>query len=257
MFAYWQLQPPVGSLVPNDLAERCPLFCSDLYFDLGLINPAQRWAYEAYATVKTQPVVRQLALVNFGRGDLPDARRCCALLRRTIFGAASAQRFECMARGPQGDSIAARDPRLAALRAAMPDSDFVVHGIGDGPDLDLITLVGQKKNNKMAFEYLIAYFLLTCQVEPLADNIKSLETLNYPTLPRHYEEALVFLTMALKKPVDLGRYHLSSETIDRFNDFMRIVLDHNGDSRDADKELKTKYGATYWYFLYNARPAKS
>jgi hypothetical protein len=253
MFAFWQLQPPAGMIVPNDIAERIPLFCCGQYFDLGFVNASQRWAYEAFATMKTPPVLKRLALTCLCAGQRPDARQCIAMLQNTLFDRGWARHYAGLV---TDDSLIANDPQLRHIRSIMPETDFIMHGIGDDPNLDLPTLVKQKKNNKMAFEYLMAEYLLTYQPDSIVGYIPEFEALGFPSLPGHIEEALAFLHLGLKRQMDLGKYRIRDETAGRFRDFMRILVGHNGDMALASPELHAKYGSTYWFYLYSAKPKK-
>jgi Family of unknown function (DUF6057) len=253
MFAFWQLQPPAGMLVPNDLGERIPAFCSDFYLDLGFVNASQRWAYEAFATTKTPEVLKRLAVACACAGQTKDASRCAALLEKTLFDRAWARGF---ARTIANDSLLACDPQVRRVRSVMPASDFVMHGIGDDPNLDLATLLKQRPNNRMAFECCMADYLLTYQPDSIIRHIRGFYDLGYSALPRHIQEALAFLQLAVHRSMDLGSFRISDETIERFKDFNRILVAHDRDMALASRELSARFGDTYWFYLYSARPAR-
>jgi len=255
MFAFWQLQPPAGMLMPYDLGEHYPLFCSDVYFDLGFVNASQRWAYEAYATSKTPRVLRRLGLACMCAGLRKDGLRCSAMLEKTVLPE-SATWSRALAALCTNDSTPGHGDQVDRARSIMPETDFIMHGIGDGQNLDLAVLFEQKKNNRMAFEYLLADHLLTYQPDAILPYIKYFGLLGYPGLPRHIQEALVFLKFGLKMDTELGAFRISDATLDRFKDFMRILVANNGDMKRASKELFAPYGDTYWFYLYSATPKK-
>jgi hypothetical protein len=255
MFAFWQLQPPAGMLQPYDLGEHYPLFCSDVYFDIGFVNASQRWAYEAYATSKTPRVLRRLGLACVCAGLRKDALRCSAMLEKTVLpqGATWSRSLAALC---AGDTAPGHDDQVDRVRSIMPETDFIMHGIGDGQNLDLAVLFDQKRNNRMAFEYMLADYLLTYQPDAILPYIKYFGFLGYPVLPQHIQEALVFLKFGLKMEADLGAFKISDGTLDRFKDFMRILVANNGDMKRASKELFASYGDTYWFYLYSATPKK-
>jgi hypothetical protein len=255
MFAFWQLQPPAGMLQPYDLGERYPLFCSDVYFDIGFVNASQRWAYEAYATSKTPRVLRRLGLACVCAGLRKDALRCSAMLEKTMLPQ-SATWSRSLAALCAGDTAPGHDDQVDRVRSIIPERDFVMHGIGDGQNLDLAFLFDQKKNNKMAFEYFLANFLLTYQPDSILPYVKYFKSLGYPVIPWHVQQALVFLSLGLKKQTDLGTYRISDETVERFRSFMQILVRYNGTMNLASRELFASFGDTYWFYLYSATPKK-
>jgi hypothetical protein len=252
MFDFWQLYPPAGTVPPNALSEHLPVLASDIYFDLGFANASQRWAYEAYATSKTPWILKRLALTCFLANQKQDAKQCLSMLQRTLFDRDWAFRYGSLM---ADDSLLEKDPAIRHLRAIMPGSDFIYHGIGDGQNLDLAELFRQKSNTKMAFEFLVANHLLFCRPDSIVSLVKDFERLGYSSIPRHCEEALVFCSAAQKRQFDLGKFRIKIETIDKFRDFMRILVHFNGDMQLASKDLIGKYGDTFWYYLYAAKPA--
>jgi hypothetical protein len=102
----------------------------------------------------------------------------------------------------------------------------------------------------MAFEYLMAYYLLACRPDKVAQNISRLDDFEYRGIPRHYEEAILIYTAATGKPVDLHGRTIRPETMQRFADFRRIVTRHGDDVASAMIETAEDHRDTYfWYCL--------
>jgi hypothetical protein len=66
----------------------------------------------------------------------------------------------------------------------------------------------------------------------------------------------VFCSVAGDFQPSLGKFRIRDATIENFKDFMRILISHGGDMALASRDLKDKYGDTYWYYLYSAKPKK-
>ena len=66
-------------------------------------------------------------------------------------------------------------------RNVLPEEHFFIRG--ESPNVDLYYLLRANGNNKMAFEYLIAYYLLTKKVANIVAKLRKFEELiiqNYP-----------------------------------------------------------------------------
>ena len=106
----------------------------------------------------------------------------------------------------------------------------------------------------MAFEYLMAHYLLTRQADKVAANLGRLDDFNYPHMPQHYQEALwAYLRATADSPqpgldLTVAKGRLQQQTYQRFKDFNRIVAEHLDDPETARQALTPEYGDTYWFF---------
>jgi len=100
----------------------------------------------------------------------------------------------------------------------------------------------------MAFEYLMAHYLLTRQLDKLAANLHRFEDFSYTRLPRHCEEALmIYLATGGPQDVDLGKREISPETQRRFNEFVRIERQYRGNTSAAFAALYPDFGDSYFF----------
>jgi len=98
---------------------------------------------------------QRLAEIYILKDNPAAAEKCLILLEKTLFFRNWAKRNRAfLANGPG----AAGGERFAEIKARMVAKDFIVHP--DFPERDLEFIVGQNPANKMAFEYLIAHYLL-------------------------------------------------------------------------------------------------
>jgi hypothetical protein len=148
-------------------------------------------------------------------------------------------------------------PEISALvkekRNIMPVKDFFVDR--KLPYLDLISLLEDNEQNKMAFEYLMAYFLLNNDLASFVKYFSYSKNFDYLTMPRVYEEALTIYAFELQKiGKRLSGLRISKNTIDRFTGYVTTLEKYKGNREDARKELKSKYGDTYWYYIHYISP---
>ena len=117
-------------------------------------------------------------------------------------------------------------------------------------------LLVRNKNNRMAFEYLMAFFLLTRQHEPVALNIKFLDNYDYPPdrIPRLYEEAILLYSQLTGKKVNLHGRRMNPDTIRRFEEFLRCGQLYKYNMQMPEKDFSDTY--YHYYFLVNPDSAK-
>ena len=128
-------------------------------------------------------------------------------------------------------------------RAKLPRFDRV-HGM-DQVQITLRILLNSNSSNKMALDYLLCYDLLTKDLDSfVADYVPSL------THSKLYEEAMLIFLAAKggMDPENFRHYHISEETLARFNRFVTIYKRDEG----SGKNLTEEFGKTYWYYFYYA-----
>ena len=109
-------------------------------------------------------------------------------------------------------------------------------------------LLEQEPHNRMAFEYLMAHYLLTRQLDKLVANLHRLDDFDYPRIPRHFEEGLViYLATTGSEDFDLGQREIRPETWRRFGQFMRIQQQAAGNVSAAFAALYPEFGDSYFF----------
>jgi len=107
----------------------------------------------------------------------------------------------------------------------------------------------------MAFEYRMAHRLVTCHFGKFISELRHLDDLDYPDIPRHYEEAILVYEDMKGENVELHGREISAETRQAFREF-RTGLASLGTARDKAaiwNALAERFGDTY--FFYNAQVA--
>jgi hypothetical protein len=219
---------------------------SDVYFDLGHIRAAQHWAYEAQTIYENSPrIIKRLALTNIILGNYKTAASILGILKKNIIYRKWADHYLQYLDDP---SKLTEDSLIMEKRNLLPAVIFFTDRVNVNHDLAL--LVKENPKNRMAFEYLMAYYLLSNEVGNVVSNFQYLEGLDYIKIPRTYEEAfMVYLTRKNKNRIDLGGYTISKNTIESYRDYARIFFNHKNDLRAAQGDLYKMHGNTYWYYL--------
>ncbi len=188
MFHYPQTASSDALLLRDTAYDTNPLVAnwrSDLYLELGRVNDSQRWAHEAQAMEGETPrVLERMAQTYILNGNLETARTFVRALEKVPFQAARAQWY--MAALDQDPGMQS-DPLVARIRPLMLRKDYV----GDWSTEQILQqCLDANPSNRMAFEYLLAHYLLTSDMKGLASLAPRLKDF-YRELPTHVQEALV------------------------------------------------------------------
>ena len=260
MFAYPQsMNTPALALIrkrAETTAQTTPQQTSDILFDLGRINESEHMAYEALEMFGPRPaILKRLVYIHVLKGEPEAAQKFLALLERSLLDRRWAS--ECR-RQLDADPLLSGVPMVASRRELQ-----VVHdSINEVEHLEsmLQQLLARNRHNRMAFEYLMAHYLLTGQLNKLAANLHRLDDFDYPRLPRYVEEALVIHLEATRSPEpDLGKRKIHPETRRRANEFLRLLGLYQETTATAFAALYRDFGDSYFFcyvFGNNCRPPK-
>ncbi len=235
----------VGGLILPMAFITAPLQKSDIYFELGYMNEAHRWAHESLTILGDTPwTLQQLALINIFKGEPLAAVKYFELLKRTPLFRKWAQQVEASI---LDNTLLIRDDRLREISTYVNRVDFLSRA--DAPLEDLETLLGNNPSNKMAFEYLMAGYLLTGQISKLSKQMHRLKDFGYPGIPRLYEEALLLHLIGTNPETfkeKARQFHKG--TLIRFQGFQQILAGSDQNRDFALKKLKKSYGNSYWFY---------
>jgi hypothetical protein len=255
LFEYSQNFGKYGLLMEGILDIAYLMDNSDLYFDMGHIGAAQHWAYEAQTKYENSPrVLKRLALTNIINGDFGAAKSILRILKKSILHKKWAGHYLlCI-----DDPLKLEEDSLVQMkRNIQPRDDFFISDILD-PKRDLQYILEENIHNRMAFEYLMAYYLLDKDLGSFVNYMIYVYDIGYKEIPKNYEEALLFyISLRDAKRIDLERYKLKRNTLERYRDYAGIILKNNRSMEAAEAELNKYHGNTYWYYAHYIKPAMS
>ena len=216
------------------------------FYSIGLINEAQRWAYEEMVVYGRRPQNMKLlvksSLIN---GDYILTRKYAGILKKSLFYRKWAISYEKLA----GDSLAVKsDPALGRKMSILPGKDFFV--FLESPEGNLPRLVNQNPGNREAFEYLMAWLLLNKDVEMLVGNISLMKDMGYTSIPRHIEEAILIYYNSQGRLPDMGGLELSSETRLRFDQYFSAFMTGRQNPATLEGKMREQFGNTFWYYFH-------
>jgi len=216
----------------------------DTCFRLGLLNYAELCAHEALEVIGERPaILKQLFLINVVKGNIRVAKVFLNLLSKDLIYGKEAEHYR---RHLAEDTLMTSDDLVQNTRSMILDTDF-----DTGFNLEILfKALLHNKQNRMAFEYLMAYYLLTVQLDKFAQNIYRLNDYNYTGIPRHYEEAINIHTNMTGKKVDLHGRMPSGESIKRLHKFIPIANYYSNNRSEGIRILSKDFGDSYYFYHY-------
>ena len=211
----------------------------EIYFNLGLVNTAQRFAFEAMEAIpnynKSARVIKRLAETNLINGQYDVARKYLQMLEKTIFYRPWAQRTMAML----GDEKAINaHPLYGTMRQYRLQDDLLF----SEQELDKICgqLFKHNHQNKMAAEYLLLMPLLDKDIPRFMNFAQYIQS-KIPYNPRSCQEGIAFAFMQQRQQPPQGL--LSQLMLQRMNDFAQIY------SSDKNSPELEQFRNTVWYYL--------
>jgi hypothetical protein len=216
----------------------------DVFLDLGVVNMAENALTECLEGLGSRPMVLQrLALINMVKGNLGSAKIYLGPLSKTLFHAEWANNYLDLLETDPGLST---DKYIQHLRSLCLNEDCPMYSLL--MEKTLLQLLEKNSQNRIAFEYLMAYHMINKNLNKFAQNLERLQDFNYPELPTHYEEAALIYVYRTKKPLNLRRYPPSPQKRKQFEDFSRLLISYGRNKQAAYKELSKKFRNTYFYY---------
>jgi hypothetical protein len=215
---------------------------SELLLDLGHVNRAERMAAESLELNGYRPeTLKQLFLVSVLKEQTQTGVPFLNLLEQTLWHKDWAR---SQLRAIQTDPSLSSDVNLESIRKNMVRQDYV----GSIPDNVMMQIsLRQNPQNQLAFQYLMALYLLTGQLEKVGQNLERLELLKLTVLPRHLQEAVVLHEKTHPGTrIDLHGMAIAPALEQRYLRFKEAATRCTADSAPAI--LAREFGDTFWYF---------
>jgi hypothetical protein len=249
MFSYSQQPGSLFSLlnIINGIYGRVG---SSVLIDLGYVNYAEKRVYESLEDIGEDPfLLQRLVLINLVKGQTQTARIFLNVLAKDlIYGKQAKELLHRLDADPQLTT----DKGIQYLRSIMPTEGliFSMQQEKEARETLLLNLLKRNKHNKMAFEYLMAEYLLANQLDKFVQNLWRLDDFDYPKIPRHYEEAILYYSELTGKKVDLRGRKMSLLSVNRFMEFINTINRFKPDKKAAYNALVKDFGGSYLF--YNA-----
>jgi len=215
------------------------------YYTLGIINEAQRWAYE-YMVMRglTPEGLKMLIKTELINGNFRMAEKYIAILKQSLFYVKEAQRFELIL----NDVSFENDKSLQRKLQLKAKQDFFV--VTENPLANLDLILAADSTNQAAVQYKFAFLLLQKDFESVTKLLPMLKKAGFKILPKNIEEAVVaYSLLNLGKYPEFEYFVVKPETVIAFNRYYTKFQQNNNSKDRAEKALK-EFSDTYWYHVF-------
>lgn len=246
MFRYYQ-NGPEGLLPSFQRDFTTPFITGEIYYHLGFLNTSMRFAFEAMEAIpdykKSSRAMKRMAEVNLLNGEYEVATKYLHLLQKTLFYRDwASETLKCIGNPAEID----KNVTWKLLRKYRISEDFLFSEQEKDQMLGLLFL--HAKSNKMAYEYLMAYTLLTKDLGHFIQYFPLGNSLEYTTIPAHYQEALAFVWYSKQNDMNQMPWNVSKD-VKQF--LMRYIQSSSG--YQPESAIKEQFSQTYWYYLQYRR----
>jgi hypothetical protein len=245
MFKY--TQNPHMLFLTADIYSTMPWMKYDLYMDLGLLNLAENYLTDTMGHFNDHPVVlKRLAKLNMAQGDMATARVYLRALSKTILFNDWADEYLAKIKN---DPTLENDEAIQLYRSVSIEEDDLMQFFS--VETFLLALLNKNPKNRMAFEYLLAHYMLTKDIERFINQIGRLNDFGYTQIPRCYEEAImIYNSSHPRSPFVLSGRRFSVETPKRVKHVLRTLKRYRGNKKAAYTELKSEHGDSYVFYYF-------
>jgi hypothetical protein len=215
------------------------------YWSLGMINEAQRWAYEYMVMHGNTPEgLKMLIKTELVNGNYKVARKYISILNQSVFYRDVARKYEKLL---FDDEAILKDAELGRKRQMRTKQDFFV--MVDNPMANLNLILAADSTNRIAAEYLFAWLLLQKDFENVTKLLPLLKSAGFNRIPKNIEEAIVaYSLLNLKKYPEFEGFEINPQTVIRFNDYYKIFQQNSSNKHQAQRALRD-FSDTYWYHV--------
>ncbi len=216
------------------------------FYAVGLINEAHRWVYEEMVVYGCRPQnIKMLVRTNLINRKYRMAEKYTKILKRTLNYRKWAMNYESLLY----DTTALKNhPVLGNKVEIIPEENFFIYL--ESPHENLPLLVEVNSLNKAAFEYLMAWLLLSRDVETAVTNIPVMKKLGYSRIPVHIEEAVMIYYNSTGKMPDLAGFIISAGTKERFKQYVSAYSSLKRKNALRKENMQSEFGKSYWFYYH-------
>jgi hypothetical protein len=244
MFNYFQ-NGPEGLLPTFQRDFMIPMGGGEPYWYLGFGNTAQRFAFEAMEAFtdyqKSARAIKRLAETNLVNGYYGVASKYLYLLENTLFYRKWAKEARTFL---YDETKIDNHPEWGEIRRFQTDKDFLFSS--KEKDMMFGFFFQQHPDNRMAYEYLMAYALLTKDVRNFPDYFRLKKDFTYREIPKSWQEALVYIWGLTNNDLNAIPVPISNSVKQQALAYANTYTS----MQSPEPALRNKFSKTYWYYFH-------
>ncbi|MCF7955897.1 MAG: DUF6057 family protein [Phycisphaerae bacterium] len=210
---------------------------------LGRVNVAEKDSYELLENVGECPeILRYLAIINIAKGQPETARVFLEVLSGDlIHGAKAKSTLKRLDEDPELSD----DAEIVRLRSVMLTKDITAdQSLGEL----MSDLLEVNPHNRLAFEYMMLYYLKSKEVDKIAHNMYRFGNFGYKKVPRHYGEAILLHLGNTRERIKTYGWKIDPQTYKTGDRFMAALKFNPVGQPSSARNLAPEFGSTYFYY---------
>ena len=222
-----------------------PVFTSEVFYRLGMVNDAERYMFEAQEAIpnfrKSARLTRRIAECEIINGNYEVAAKLLRRLQKTIFYSNWANQTMALLGNEKAIN---RHPIYGKLRKYREKKqDFLFSDREMDQMLGLLFL--NDKSNKMAYEYLMCYVLLQRDFNKFMQYYPLGRFVGYDHIPRSFQEILIEQWMKTHNDPRTIPYSVDAQNVNNTLNFIQIYLRNPKDPQLSQQP----YVSNAWHYV--------
>ena len=222
-----------------------PVFTSEVFYRLGMVNDAERYMFEAQEAIpnfrKSARLTRRIAECEIINGNYEVAAKLLRRLQKTIFYSNWANQTTALLGNEKAIN---RHPIYGKLRKYREKKqDFLFSDQEMDQMLGLLFL--NDNHNKMAYEYLMCYELLQRDMEKFMQYYPLGRFVGYDHIPRTFQEILIGNWMKTHSDPRTIPYSVDAQNVNNTLNFIQLYMQNPKDPQLSQQP----YVSNAWYYV--------
>ena len=222
-----------------------PVSTAEIFFRLGMVNDAERYMFEAQEAIpnyrKSARLTRRIVECEIINGNYQVAAKLLRRLQKTLFYSNWANQMMALLGNEKAIN---RHPVYGKLRKYREKKqDFLFSDREMDQMLGLLFL--NDNHNKMAYEYLMCYELLQCDMEKFMQYYPLGRFVGYDHIPRTFQEILIGNWMKTHSDPRTIPYSVDAQNVNNTLNFIQLYMQN-----PKDPQLNQQpYVSNAWYYM--------
>lgn len=222
-----------------------PVFTSEVFYRLGMVNDAERYMFEAQEAIpnfrKSARLTRRIAECEIINGNYEVAAKLLRRLQKTIFYSNWANQTMALLGNEKAINLHPIYGKLRKYREKKQDFLF--------SDREMDQMLGllflNDNHNKMAYEYLMCYELLQRDMEKFVQYYPLGRFVGYDHIPRTFQEILIGNWMKTHSDPRTIPYSVDAQNVNNTLNFIQLYMQNPKDPQLSQQP----YVSNAWYYV--------
>jgi hypothetical protein len=248
LFRYNQLWQTDGLFLKFEGNSLNTFFGGEVYYQLGMLNYAYRWAMEAMImnnNKKSGRMLKRMIEICIVNGEWKLAQKYISTLKKTLFYATYAIEYESLI---QNKTKLNQAELLINKFQLLPKVDFL-SGDETSTLIFLSHYLAYNQTNKYVADYFMAGTLLCVDIDSFMKGFKNLSLADGGKIPRTYEEALIIIA-SQSRGNNLPDIVFSEKIKSDYIHFNEIIRRNAGEKEMKENLEISKLNKTFWYYIF-------